>query len=309
MATPSIPNNYTLSTTCFGDRLGKIEDQVFAGAAMGFRHFELGLSPAPVTMDGLCESRSETESTLVSMVAGCRDKRTGDMVIWKLASEDEGERERALNSMRRHLRLAEAWQCPRIIVRGTRIGDRDLGDRSDELEARVLREGLGEDGVDSPIAKEIQAMAKEVHAKGQRQLEHLCRGLHTLSKEMPELTFCIEPGKHLDDLLNIEAMGWLLDDLPSLMYWHDVGRVQMRECQGLPAQGDWLDRFGNRMAGIHLHDATATKNELPIGLGEVDFKLVAEYTPKGAAHVLEIEASHGRAEILSSVQALINLGF
>ena len=309
MATPSIPNDYTLSTTCFGDRLSKIEDQVFTAAAMGFRHLELGLSSSPVTMDGLCEVRGETNSTLVSMVAGCRDTRTNDMVVRKLASEDEGERARALNSMRRHLRLAEVWQCPRVVIRGTRIGDPELGRKADELATRVLKEGLGEDGADGPMAKEIQAMAAEVHVHGQKQLEHLCRGLHTLSKEVPDLIFCIEPGAHLDDLLNIESMGWLLDDLPGLAYWHDVGRIHLRERQGLPTQGDWLDRFGSRMAGIHLQDASATDHELPIGLGEVDFKLVAEYTPKNAAHVLEIEASHGRAEILSSVQALINLGF
>jgi sugar phosphate isomerase/epimerase len=309
MATPSIPNEFTLSTTCFGDRLGKVEDQVFAAAAMGFRNIELGLSGAPVTMDGLCDVRRETNSKLVSMVAGCRDHHSGDMVIWKLASEDEGERERALNSMRRHLRLAETWQCPRIIVRGTRIGDSGLSRRADDLAILVLKDGLGEEGKESPLAKGIQAVAAEVHQRGQKQLDHLCRGLHTLSKEAPDLVFCIEPGEHLDDLLNFEAMGWLLEDLPSLSYWHDVGHIHMRERQGLPTQGDWLDRFAPRMAGIHLHDASATQIELPVGLGEVDFKLVAEYTPKSATRVLEIEATHGRAEVLSSVQALMNLGF
>ncbi len=309
MATPSIPNEFTLSTTCFGDRLSKVEDQVFAAAAMGFRNFELGLSGVPVTMDGLCDVRRETNSVLVSMVAGCRDQHTGEMVIWKLASEDEGERERALNSMRRHLRLAEAWKCPRIIVRGTRIGDLELSGRADVLAVRVAKEGLGRDGATGALAKEIRKVAGEVHKKGQKQLEHLCRGLHTISKEAPDLTICIEPGEHLDDLLNIEAMGWLLDDLPSLSYWHDVGQIHMRERQGLPTQGAWLDRFASRMVGIHLQDASATQNELPVGLGEVDFKLIAEYTPKNAIRVLEIEASHGRAEVLTSVQALMNLGF
>jgi hypothetical protein len=41
---PGIPNNYVLSTSCFGDRLRTIEDQAFAAVAMGFRAIELGLS-------------------------------------------------------------------------------------------------------------------------------------------------------------------------------------------------------------------------------------------------------------------------
>ena len=47
---------------------------------------------------------------------------------------------------------------------------------------------------------------------------------------------------------------------------------------------------------------------MPLGLGEVDFKLIAEYLPKNAERVLEIAPSHGRAEILSSVQFLEDLG-
>ena len=173
----------------------------------------------------------------------------------------------------------------------------------------MTTDGLGEDGADGELAGEIQALAKEVAEAGQAQLEHLCRGLHELAKVSPDVRFCLEPGGRLDDLLGIEAMGWVLDDLDGLGYWHDVGQVHRREVQGLPNQGDWLDRFAGRMEGLHLQDAVGDEIGMPVGLGEVDFKLVAEYAPKDAQRVLEVGASHGRAEILTSVQALIDLGF
>lgn len=309
MATPSIPNDYSLSTACFGDRLTKIEDQVFTAVAMGFRCLELGLTEVPVTMDGLLEAQRETSTTLCSMVAGCRDVGRGEMISWKLASADEGERQRALNSIRRHLRLAESWQVPRLIVRGHQVEDEDLNRRAGELQARVTKEGLGEDGAEGPLAGEIRAFVQEVQEAGQPQVEHLCRGLHELAKDHPDMRFCLEPGGRLDDILGHEAMGWVLDDLDGLTYWHDVGMVHRRERQGLPDQGAWLDRFAGRMEGLHLQDAAGDEIGLPIGLGEVDFRLVSEYAPKKAQRVVEIGARHGRAEILSSVQSLIDLGF
>lgn len=62
------------------------------------------------------------------------------------------------------------------------------------------------------------------------------------------------------------------------------------------------------MQGLHLEDADGDKIELPVGLGEIDFKLIAEYAPKNALRVIEIGFRHGRAEILASVDALQKLG-
>jgi hypothetical protein len=128
--------------------------------------------------------------------------------------------------------------------------------------------------------------------------------------EYPELHLAIEPGQYIDDLLGFDAMGWVLDDLKStsLGYWHDVGRIHLRQRQGLPPQGAWLDQFGARMVGIHLQDAAADETAMPVGLGEVDFKLVKEYLPEGAERVLELHHRHGRAELLSSISQLVAHG-
>ena len=43
-------------------------------------------------------------------------------------------------------------------------------------------------------------------------------------------------------------------------------------------------------------------------MGEVDFKLVGEYLPSSAVRVLEVHPRHGRAEVLASVQFLMDKG-
>ena len=306
MTAPGIPNEFTLSTTCFGGRLGRIEDQVFNAVAMGFRRLELGLSEAPPKMDGLEDSRRETSIVITSMIAGCRDTRSGHLISQDLGSLEPIERERAMNSIRRHIRLAESWNCPTVVVRGSKIDAPDMREKGRLLESRLVAEGSSDE-----LLEEVTTFVKDVQKKGQKQIEHLCRSLHTLMSEAPDIRFAIEPGMYIDDLLGFDAMGWVMDDLSAqgLCYWHDVGRVHLRSRHGLPEHGQWLEAFSSRMLGVHLQDAANEEAEMPLGLGEVDFKLLAGYIPKTAERVLELNERHGRAEILSSIQFLVDKGF
>ena len=306
MATPGIPNNYTLSTTCFGTRLGNIQDQIFAAVGMGFRRLELGLAEAPPSMEGLDESRRETGVVIPSLVAGCRDSSNGGLVADHLGSLQSEECERALNSIRRHVRLARSWGCATVVIRGSKMEDEALRREAREYEGRVVREGA------TPELKEdLLEFAQRAQRACQPQIEQLCRSLFTLRQETPETRFAVESGRALDDLIGLDAMGWILDDLsdPRISYWHDVGCVHQRERLGLPGQGEWLEAYGARVSGVHLQDAAEEEEEMPLGLGEVDFQLLKEYLPMDAEWVLEISPRHGRAEILASVQFLADHGF
>ncbi len=306
MTSPGIPNEFALSTTCFGTRLGSIQDQIFAAVGMGFRRLELGLSEFPPSMEGLEDSRRETGISIRSLVAGCRDSLNGHMAVERLGSLVPEECERAMNSLRRHVRLAQSWGCSTVVVRGSKVEEGKMVRRAEELKARWHRDGLSPE-----LREEIACFIRKVQKGSQRQVENFCRSLHTLTREFPDATFAVEPGREIDDLLGFEAMGWVLDDLESIgvRYWHDVGRIHMRERLGQPAQGAWLEAYGSRIAGIHLQDAAEEEAEMPIGLGEVDFQLLHEYVPKDAEKVLEIGPRHGRAEILASVQYLVDHGF
>lgn len=303
---PGIPNNYSLSTTCYGSRLRTIEDQAFAAVAMGFRRLELGLLDAPVRLNGFEDSRRETGITVRSIVAGCLDPRSEHMSGTRLGSLDDDARERAMNCVRRHVRLAQKYACPTVVVRGGEVEDKPLQDEADQLHAKLLR-----DGPSDALCEEVRVFAGRVQKKGQRQVEHMCRSLHALLNEFPDTKLAIESGPSFMELFNFESVGWVLDDLAtrSLGYWHDTGRIQLRERAGLQTQGQWLDAYAPRVVGMHLQDAAEGTAELPPGSGEVDFKLVAGYLPRDAERVLDINPRHGRAEILAAVQFLADHGF
>lgn len=305
MTTPGIPNELSLSTSCFGTRLRSIEDQAFAAVAMGFREIEMGLLDEPVTMNGFEDTRRETGVKLASVVAGCLKPKGRHMACTMLGSSSPDEREQALSSVRRHIQLARRLECPVVVLRGSSV-------RCDKFnaEARALDGRLARDGRSESLQEEIVAFVNKVQKKGQKQVEHLCRSLHTLFQGYPETKLALEPGDQLDDLLTFEVMGWVLDDLSkhNLGYWHDVGRIHLRERSGLPSQGQWLDKYAGRMVGVHLQDAVDQEAEMPPGTGEVDFKLIAGYVPRGVSRVLDVNPRHGRTEILASVQFLTDKG-
>lgn len=303
---PGIPNEYALSTSCYGSRLRTIEDQAFAAVAMGFRRLELGLSDAPVRMNGFEDSRRETGICVRSIVAGCLDPRSEGITGLKLGSLSEDCREQAVNSVRRHIRLAQKYGCPIVIIRGCELEDKTLIDEAQKLNARIVREGPSDEVRD--LARDL---VSRVTKRGQRQVDHLCRSLHQLQTEFPETRLAVETGENLADLLNFETVGWVLDDLGKhgLCYWHDTGRIQSRECTGIATQGQWLDAYATKMVGVHLHDSAEGVPEMPPGTGQVDFKLVAGYVPRTAERVVEINPRHGRGEILAAVQFLVDHGF
>jgi sugar phosphate isomerase/epimerase len=303
---PGIPNEYTLSTSCYGSRLRTIEDQAFAAVAMGFRRIELGLLDAPVKLNGFEDSRRETGICVRSIVAGCLDPRSENMSGSKLGSLDEDQREMSINSLRRHIRLAQRYGAPVVIVRGCEVEDKTLRDEAERLHARLVREGPSDE-----LMEKVRELVLQVQKKGQRQVEHVCRSLYTVMSEFPQTRIAVEAGSNFVDLFNFQSVGWMLEDLGrhGLCYWHDTGRIHQRERAGLPTQGQWLDAYANKMLGLHLQDSAENNVEMPPGTGEVDFKLVANYLPSNAERVLEVNPRHGRAEILGAVQFLVKHNF
>ncbi len=308
MTQPGIPNDYSLSTSCYGTRLATIEDQVFAAVAMGFRKLEIGLAESPISLTGFEETRRETGMEVGSLVTGCLNPRAENMSGTKLGSLDPELRDRALLSSRRHIQVAKQYGCPTVILRGCEVEDKVMVAEAEELK---IRQAERTEETSEAVAEDIADFVSRVQKKGQQQVEHLCRSIHTLRSEFPDIRLAVEPGATFIDILNFEAMGWVLDDLArhELSYWHDTGTVHLRGAAGLPGQGAWLDQYGSRLIGVHLQDAADNEAEIPPGLGEVDFRLVSDYIPSSAEKVVEINSRHGRSEILAAVTLLMDRGF
>jgi sugar phosphate isomerase/epimerase len=275
---------------------------------MGFRRLELGLSATPPELRGWDDARRETGIEMTCLVVGSLKAKSPSMSGSKLGSLKAEEREMALSSSRRHIQLAQRLGAPTVILRGCAIENPKVEAKADEFLER--HSNVDPDDLDA-LKEETREFIHKVQLKAHKQIEHFCRSVHTLRKEFPETQLAIAPGNELNDLFGFDAVNWVMDDLSAhrVGFWHDTARIHRRGLLGLQNHGDWLEAFGSKTYGVHLRDATHDDFGLPPSLGEVDFKLVAEYLPKEAAKVVDVDPTHGRPEVLASVQFLMGLGY
>lgn len=274
---------------------------------MGFRRLELGVADNPSELSGWIDAHRETGITAESVVVGALYPKKQSISGSFLGSLDEERRDRAINSARRHLTIAQTIGAPVVVVRGCALEDPSMA-----TEARRLLDALGAAPAHEQDRhrRDVRALVNSTQERGVRHLEQYCRSLHSLKKLFPETRLAVEPGYTFNDLLSLQTMRWVMDDLArdGIGYWHDTGRLHRRQLAGLPGPGEWLDAFASRMDGIHLSDATHSEDGLPPGMGEVDFRLVAEYLPRNACRVIEADPVHGRAEILAAISFLLGVG-
>jgi len=72
-------------------------------------------------------------------------------------------------------------------------------------------------------------------------------------------------------------------------YWHDTGHAHANETLGLIPKGSLLQTYGNRLVGIHLHDAVGLDDHIPPGSGEIDFKALKPFLKSNTIKVIELK--------------------
>ena len=91
-------------------------------------------------------------------------------------------------------------------------------------------------------------------------------------------------------------------------FQYDVGHAHTLDVLGLVSHQEWLNRFGNRMVGVHFHDVVGvTDHQIP-GRGEVNFKKLAAYIPDGVYKTLEIGPQASPDEIKTGLETLVESG-
>lgn len=133
-------------------------------------------------------------------------------------------------------------------------------------------------------------------------LDRVCRVLHKLCKALPDVQFCLTPSRSLRTVGDLQGLEAIFEDLAQqkLGYWHDVAIVGRRHQVQLEAEGEWLEKFANRMVGISLGDASPDGLYLPPGAGGVDWALLAPYVRghgKPLPAVLELDPAVDPGEL------------
>ncbi|MHC4840999.1 MAG: hypothetical protein ACYTDT_08615 [Planctomycetota bacterium] len=158
-----------------------------------------------------------------------------------------------------------------------------LDDALDSCDEEKTREGL--------IASSLQDAFDNTDA----QLEHFCRSMHRVSRELAPLNICIlTPGTPLG-LMQPQNLQLVFEDLPanSLGYWHSTSRAAILHKLGGAAACSWIDSFGSSLKGVYLADMLGGHGEQTPGLGEIDFEALAPELAKNTVRVMVVDDDKG----------------
>lgn len=87
-------------------------------------------------------------------------------------------------------------------------------------------------------------------------------------------------------------------------FQYDVGHAQTLSVLGMADHFEWLERFSDRMIGVHLHDVCGIIDHQVPGIGDVDFARIASYIPVQAQRTLEIGPQASLDQLLQGLKVL-----
>jgi hypothetical protein len=130
-------------------------------------------------------------------------------------------------------------------------------------------------------------------ARAEQQLENLCRGLHSVGKELPGLPVCLVTPDSPFGLLQPSRMEHVFSELPQVGYWHSTSSAALLRRLGGAKEGDWIERFSKRLKGVYLCDMLGGHGEQPPGLGEIKFNELAPELAQGTVRVMVVDDDKG----------------
>ncbi len=273
---------------------------------LGFKEIELNFTLSSQIVEEIAQLKQEGAVKIGSLhnycpiPSGVKPSEAGPD-CYSLASIDEEERKRAILETKHTINTAHRLSARVVILH---IGKVDMERRTKTLIALYQR---GLKGTPEYNNFKMELM-KERESEHRRFLACALQSLEELSSYAAKfnIVLSIENRYYFQEIPSVDELGKILDHFKggNIFYWHDVGHAQNLENLGLVKHTDYLDRFSDRMVGIHLHDIIGTKDHLAPGCGDFDFQILKSYIHKDTLKVIEAHRPATANEIVEGVRYL-----
>jgi len=90
-------------------------------------------------------------------------------------------------------------------------------------------------------------------------------------------------------------------------YWHDTGHAQLMENLKIARHKDYLERYAERLIGIHLHDILGGDDHRTPGKGDFNFSVLLPYLHSKVIKILETHHPATSQEIKEGAHILSQL--
>ena len=273
-----------------------------AGSALGFDRFELNHAVnsamlRAVNMNGW-HITSIHEPCPADLSTTTLKKHN-----WLISALDEEARQQGVTAIRRSIDLAVQLSAQVVIMHPGRVDNTaDLDKAMRELykqgKANDSEYARARDKLVAARAAQAETNMRSVRRSVMELAEYAARMGVRLGLENRYHYYEIPLPDELDELLSMGCGD-------TVGYWHDVGHAQALENLGFGLHEEWLQRFGRRIVGVHLHDIVGLDDHRAAGLGGLDWDMVAPYLPRDALRTCEFQTHNSPREVMDGVQLLI----
>jgi len=222
---------------------------------------------------------------------------------YSLASIDKTERKKAVEGTRRTIDTACRLKAKAIVVHSGRL---DIKDRTRELAEETVK------GADtSHLIRTMRKERGEELKKG--HLDSLIESVGEISSYSKNCAVKIglENRFYFRELPSVEEFEVIFSHFnagTNIYYWHDTGHAEVFDRLKLCPHKEYLDKFSNRLLGVHLHDVKGAMNDHKAPLaGDFDFSILKPYLSKDMLKVLEPHAPASSEEIKGALAYLKQL--
>jgi len=203
----------------------------------------------------------------------------------QMSSLDETLRSQAVEFVRGSIHLTHQLGATAVVVHP---GEVPVGEEHEQRMRALYGEGTNSS---SEYAAVKERFIEERMKAAPRHLDALRRSLLELvdDAESMGVRLGLENRDYYYEIPLPDELEELLAIRPGVIeYWHDAGHAEKLEQLGFYSQREWLERFGHRMIGIHLHDNDGLVDHIAPGLGTIDWDLVSKFIPSDAIRTFEV---------------------
>lgn len=225
---------------------------------------------------------------------------------WLISSESEENRCQGVRMMMRSIDLAVNVGASLVIVHP---GNSGVGNHHETKLRDLYNRGLvGSPEYHEQFEKLLVARKSNLNARMNATEKSLKELLDYAGRS--DIKLSLENRYHFMDIPTLDEMDrlLLLGDEDRIGMQFDVGHAIVMDRLGFMPFNEWLERFGTRIFGVHLHDVRGLEDHFAPGLGNIDFDILAKYIPSTAIRTLEIRGNNSEDEIRRGMEILNKAG-
>jgi sugar phosphate isomerase/epimerase len=277
----------------------------------GVKNIELGFSIDESKLEEIVESKKNNLIRVSSVHNYCPvlpGYKPGSFTpdIFSLSSPDDSQREKAIFLTKRSIDTSKIVGAEYLVLHAGRV---EMEQKTKEL---IWLYNSGQKD-----SNEYKALFESIQLQRQSEkgpyIEAVTKSLKTVLDyaRLKGIKVCIENRFYYREIPTFEEIGLFFEifkDFENLKFWYDVGHAQVGENLGFTENIKFLKAYGDKIAGMHLHDVKGTHDHLVPSFGDFDFSLLKPYIKKHTIKVLEIHQPATAEQIKTGISYLLEIG-